>query len=1073
MRLPTRRALAAAVVLSFPLVIYACKHGETAVAAPGNSDESDDNVAAEARAPAGDPFGKLAQPAADPAATPYRFETGPRVPKPDNVSDVPFPPATAPVAAKTPAPPELAVVRKQPEGKGQGNEALIGAVTVTFNQPMVPLASLEDLRAENVPLVIEPKVPGKFRWLGTTTVTFEPEGRMPMATIYTARVPAGTKSALGKTLAKDVTWTFQTPAPVVAGKFPYESDSHATPNSVIGISWNQKMDAVRALAALSVTGPGGKIEVVSVPASEWAAIKGAPVGTWDPERSIVVRPRTPLAKDARFDIEIASGLAGAEGPLKTATKVKWGFRTYAPLKVVKVQCNWESKPCLPGQPWSVEFNNSLSAEPIEKKVSFSPQLETEPEIYNYGGQQISISGPFKPVTTYTLTLDGSITDIYQQTLGAPYKTSRTTGNAPPSMELPAQGVALSEAKGNRTIGLGVTNVFDARVRMVKVGKKDVRKFLELARRSPWFDDYYESSSKDPLAGVSGIVVDRKLDLPKKKNEPARVGIPLDEAVKGKPGLVYLDLFSQELRTLDRYAPRYRGLLVEITDIGLAVKYDPFQIVVLALEIETGKPMEGVEIEIVEHDGKVWWTGKTGADGLVKAPGVRDRKIGRPPLMLFGSKGDDLAFVEVNGGSDHGWVPGYNYTQSFPEHTLRSQVFTDRGIYRPEETVHLKGILRSYLNRPGGAIDPMPSSSKKVLWSVRTPRGDEMTKGVAELSGFGTFVADIAIPRGADLGTYYFTATPADAGDIVQAASGSFSIEEYRAPEYKVGVDTGAGPWIFGQTLAATINGAYYFGAPMADADVSWTLARSPGAYSPPGHEGFRFGEHTWRPWSWNMDDDESPRRRGYSYRGRSPEPNAAEGSGRLDATGNLAVSAKLERGTIDKGPGSFTLEASVIDANRQSVSGRSTFVVHPSSIYVGLRSAKAVVREKEKAPIDVIAAAIDGSSVTAKVDIKVVEQKWKTKAEQAPDGSWSTKWEAVETEIAACAVTTAKEPKPCDVTPPRAGYFPRARDRDGSGGPHRDDGDRSLRLRHRPGVVAHGERESRRARSRQGGIQDR
>lgn len=1024
MRLPIRRAFVAAAVLSFPTTLAGCVHPEAGASAAAGTPGEGDKVAAQAREPAGEPFAKLPAPTPDPAATPYRFETGPRVPKPENVVDVPFPPPSTPAAAKTPVPPELAVVRKQPEGTGKGNEGLIGAVTVTFNQPMVPLAALEDLRAENVPLVIEPKVPGRFRWLGTTTVTFEPEGRMPMATSYTARVPAGVKSALGKTLAKEVSWKFETPRPTVVTQFPLKGSSHATPDTVFGVAFDQKMDPARTAAAITVKNSAGtRILMEPVPPSEWSSIKGAPVGKWDPERSVVLRPKEPLPKDRRFTAQVASGLRGAEGPLATKSKTTWAFKTYAPLKVVDVRCSWEDRPCLPGQPWNVEFNNALSAEPLEKKVSFVPGLEGEMEVYNYGGQTISIAGAFAPVTTYELTLDASITDVYGQTLGKPYVTTRKTGDAPPTMDLPAHGLALSEAKGNRTVALGVMNVFNARVRMVKVSKKDVPKFLKLARRSPWFDDYYESRSKDPLAGVKGIVVNRKLDLPKKRNEAARVGIPIDEAVKGAPGIVYLDLFSQDLRKLDRHAPRYRGLLVQVTDIGLAVKYDPFQIVVLALEIETGKPMEGVDVEIVEEGGKTWWSGKTGADGMARAPGVRERAIGDPPLYLFGTKGDDLAFVEVNGATEHGWVPGYNYSQTFQEHSLRSQLFTDRGIYRPEETVHLKGILRSYLNRPGGAISALPEGSKKLTWSVRGPRGDEMSKGEGELSEFGTFVLDIPVPRGADLGTYRVYATPVNAGDVAGTATGTFQIEEYRAPEYKVSVDTGAGPWIFDQTLAATINGAYYFGAPMADAEVSWTLARAPGVYSPPGNEGFAFGERTWRPWSWEMEYDHSPRRRGYSYRTRAPDANAAEGTGRLDASGNLAVSAKLERGPIEKGPGSFTLEATVFDKNRQSVSGRSTFVVHPASVYVGLRSAKAVVREKERAPIDVVAAAIDGARVATKVDLVVLEQKWKNKATQAPDGTWTTKWEAVETEITRCSVDTGKEPKPCEVTPPRAGYF--------------------------------------------------
>lgn len=970
---------------------------------------------------AADPFAKLAAPTAAPAATPYRFESGPRVPKPENRVDVPFPPPATPAAARMPEAPALAVLRTQPEGKSKGYEALVGAVSVTFNQPMVPLATLEELRGQRVPLEIEPKVPGRFRWLGTTTVTFEPEGRMPMATAYTARVPAGTTSLAGKKLSREVSWKFETPRPSVIAKYPLEGDDQATPQSVVAVSFDQKMDAARTAAAITLSGPRGKLALEPVPPSEWSKIEGAPVGAWDPERSVVLRPRTPLAKDAKHTVEIAANLAGAEGPLATKSKVSWAFRTHAPLAVEEVQCSWDSAPCLPGATWRIEFNNALSGAPLDGKITFEPS-PGEIVMSSYGSS-LTIAGDFAPRTSYTVTIAADVEDVFGQKLGKPFSATRKTGDALPSMELPANGLALAEAKGNRTLGLSLTNVFDARVRMVKVGKEDVRGYLALARRSPWFDEHARDP-KDPLADARNVAVNRKLVLPKKPNERARVGLPLDEALGGAPGIVYVDLFSEDLRKGRDRASRYRGLLVQVTDIGLAVKYDVHQIVVLALEIETGKPLEGVQLELVDDAGTRWWTGATGADGIARAPGSRAKPIADHPLMLFGSKGDDLAFLEIKGSGEQGWVAGYNWTQKFTDHSLRSFVFTDRGIYRPEETVHLKGILRRHANRPGGGLSPLPKEHSRVSWSVRTPRGDQMAKGEAPLSEFGTFVLDLAIPRGADLGSYTVSATLPDGGDLNDAARGSFSVEEYRAPEYEVKVDSGKGPWIFGQTLAGVIRGNYYFGAPMADAEVSWTLSRFPGQYAPPGNDGFAFGERFWRPWGMGMSYDSSPRQRGRSFHRAPPARTAAEGSGRLDAKGELAITAPLERGdVVEKGPGSFTLEATVFDRNRQTVSGRSSFVVHPASLYVGLRSAKNVVREKERAPIDVIAAAIDGSRVEADVEVVVVEQRWKPIAKQAPNGSWSTTWEMAETEISRCGVRTGKEPKACVVTPPKAGYF--------------------------------------------------
>ncbi|MBK7706905.1 MAG: hypothetical protein IPJ30_14350 [Acidobacteria bacterium] len=71
-----------------------------------------------------------------------------------------------------------------------------------------------------MPVRLTPQVEGKWRWLGTKTLMFDTTKRFPMATKFTARVAAGTKSATGQTLQKDVMWTFTTPPPTVEQMIP-------------------------------------------------------------------------------------------------------------------------------------------------------------------------------------------------------------------------------------------------------------------------------------------------------------------------------------------------------------------------------------------------------------------------------------------------------------------------------------------------------------------------------------------------------------------------------------------------------------------------------------------------------------------------------------------------------------------------------------------------------------------------------------------------------------------------------------------------------------------------------------
>ena len=105
----------------------------------------------------------------------------------------------------------LQVLRYSPEGE----IPIAPFVNVTFNQPMVPLATLDDLSDKDVPVIVEPALPGTWRWLGTKTLNFQYESdlidRMPMATAYQVTIPAGTSSVTGGVANVDQVWKAYSP----------------------------------------------------------------------------------------------------------------------------------------------------------------------------------------------------------------------------------------------------------------------------------------------------------------------------------------------------------------------------------------------------------------------------------------------------------------------------------------------------------------------------------------------------------------------------------------------------------------------------------------------------------------------------------------------------------------------------------------------------------------------------------------------------------------------------------------------------------------------------------------------
>jgi len=107
-------------------------------------------------------------------------------------SAFPAPPSSLLPPAASDAGKDLQVLRTMPEGK----VPLAPELSVTFSQPMVAVTSQNDAAAVT-PVKLTPEPRGRWRWIGTRTILFDPDIRFPQATTYSVEVPEGTRSATG------------------------------------------------------------------------------------------------------------------------------------------------------------------------------------------------------------------------------------------------------------------------------------------------------------------------------------------------------------------------------------------------------------------------------------------------------------------------------------------------------------------------------------------------------------------------------------------------------------------------------------------------------------------------------------------------------------------------------------------------------------------------------------------------------------------------------------------------------------------------------------------------------------
>ena len=187
-------------------------------------------------------------------------------PRPGKTITEQFPPLESAPTPEVAASAPLQVLRFAP----QGEIPIAPFVSITFNQPMVPLGTLGDLAAEAVPVRIDPPLTGTWRWLGTKTLTFEYDSklidRLPKATAYTVTIPAGTKSVSGGRLAEAVTWTFSTPAPKLVAMYPQNIPQPLQP--LIFAAFDQRIDPAAVLETTQVFAGNTRFDLALASQSE-------------------------------------------------------------------------------------------------------------------------------------------------------------------------------------------------------------------------------------------------------------------------------------------------------------------------------------------------------------------------------------------------------------------------------------------------------------------------------------------------------------------------------------------------------------------------------------------------------------------------------------------------------------------------------------------------------------------------------------------------------------------------------------------------------------------------------------
>jgi hypothetical protein len=538
-----------------------------------------------------------------------------------------------------------------------------------------------------------------------------------------------------------------------------------------------------------------------------------------------------------------------------------------------------------------------------------------------------LKGTIAPNQKYRIQLKPGLQDLFGRRLKRKQNWRFTTTSFPPGLFVPKEGEGVREPW--QTYPVAAVNA-----KRIEVRKKNYRgsaliTFLRCVHKHGhrWPDRCIKFPNRpDRILSVQGPkdqIQEKNLDLPYGLTALALKSAQVVNH-KGEPLVFY------------RFSTR--------TNLGIHARMSPFGVVAWVTALSTGRALKDVRIRIFDHSGKMLAAGTTDAGGFFES---QDKQLvgrlqsKRPPVIyVLAEKAKDAGYVVLAekhyGSKKHQSLPYrqcvrydcmykpawheinnvtpiqlYNYHHRWPGRRPQSVAYlsTERGIYRPGQTVHFHGAVRVYHTWRG-----RPAEGHTVRVELRDNKGTSLQSVETTTERFGVFLSTLDLPRKHRLGVYEIRLYDGEK----QIARHRFRVAEYRAPRFRTLLHMSPSKLTAYGRVKLSISGRYLFGGTMGKARYRFSVRRSPTHICDPKHCRYTVG-------------------RSYSYPGKSI--TWKQKKGKLDHTGTHTTVLDLKKQPGGHYPWMCThsAEAEITSSALRSVAARESVLQYPADVLVGIK----------------------------------------------------------------------------------------------------------------------------------------
>ena len=326
----------------------------------------------------------------------------------------------------------------------------------------------------------------------------------------------------------------------------------------------------------------------------------------------------------------------------------------------------------------------------------------------------------------------------------------------------------------------------------------------------------------------------ELSIAQERNQDVTTAIPVDQIITDPQPGIYIITAQNAGQENDLWDQRATQWLV-LSDLGLSSYRGADGLHVFVRSLNSTQPVADVSLTLIARNNTELGTASTDALGHARFdPGLLRGKGGAEPALLLASQalpdGQDFAFMDLTRAafdlSDRGVsgrpAPG----------PLDAYLYSERGVYRPGETVQLMTLLRDERGFK-------PAQNIPLTLTLVRPDQVEVDRFTLRDEQAGAYHTQLLIPANAYTGSWQARVYADPAAEPIGVLE--FLVEDFVPQQLKLALSADRKLLRPDQTATITLQGDYLYGAPAANlrTDAEVVLREDPQPF--PDYADFHFG----------------------------------------------------------------------------------------------------------------------------------------------------------------------------------------------------------------------------------------